>query len=319
MKKNVLATLFVFIIISLVLTDDVFAGAWTVPKHKVWLEYYTKIGNARKYFNSNGNLTSTPSSGANSFRDQVLTMEPKIEFGVTDWLTALASVESKAAQYKEYQRPEKDPYGNIILPEGYTVKNHDIVNVKVGGRWRIMDAPFVLSTQTKVFIYTGYGINHGDKEEVGFKTYLEDRRNLPCIGYGNDSLEQRILIGKTFSLPMTEKFKLPCYAGAEFGYRWNNRGVRNGIPWFLEGGFWPFSWLLLKSELDAYGCQGGPGKVEGSYGIWRAGAVWQVFGGDSVLRQGNKLFNLEFDYGITAWGKNTTAYREYVMKVQTQF
>ncbi len=318
MKKSFLAAIFVFILASLLFTNDVFAGAWTVPKHKVWLEYNTKISTATKYFDSRSKLRSTPTSGAKSSKSQLLTMEPKIEFGVTDWLTAMASVESKAAQYKEYGRPAKIGV-NTILPQGYTVKNHDIVNVKIGGRWRIMDKPFVLSTQTKVFIYTGYGINHGDKKNTGFRRYLEDRRNLPSIGYGNDSVEQRMLIGKTFSIPVTEKFKLPCYAGAEIGYRWNNRGVCNGIPWFMEGGFWPAPWLLIKTEIDAYNAQGGARIAEGSYGIWRAGVVWQVFGGDSILRQGNKLFNLEFLYGITAWGKNTTAFNEYMMKVQTQF
>jgi hypothetical protein len=173
-----------------------------------------------------------------------------------------------------------------------------------------MDVPFVLSTQTKVSIYTGYGVNHG---EPGDKSYQ------PSIGYGNDSVEQRMLIGKTFSVPLTDTYKLPCYAGAEAGYRWNNRSVAGGWVWFLEGGFWPAPWLLIKSELDSYHSQFGTGKFPEAYGIWRIGGVWQVFGGDSILRQGNKLFNLEFDYGLTIWGKNTTAFQEFVCKVQTQF
>lgn len=317
MKKNALLMVFVFILATLLFTKDVFAGAWTVPKYKVWGEYYTKISYAKDSFNSDGDLQSSRAEGVKNFRSQILTMEPKIEFGVTDWLTALASIEYKEANYKEYQKP---PPSSVYYAEGYTVKNHDIVNVKVGGRWRIMDAPFVLSTQTKVFIYTGYGINHGEKSNLGpLVNAIEDRQNVPSIGNGNDSLEQRLLIGKTFSIPITDNFKLPCYFGAEAGYRWNNRGVCNGIPWFIEGGFWPFEWLLLKTELDAYKTQDGTGKFEESYGIWRAGFIWQVFGGDSILRQGDKLFNLEFDYGMTIWGKNTSAYQEFTMKVQTQF
>ena len=91
------------------------------------------------------------------------------------------------------------------------------------------------------------------------------------------------------------------------------------MPWFLEGGFWPFEWLLMKTELDAYKTQYGTGHFGENYGIWRAGAVWQVFGGDSVLRQGNKMFNIECQYGRTVWGKNTNLYQELVLKVQTQF
>lgn len=317
-KKALLRAVFVFILAVFLFTKDVFAGAWTVPKYKVWGEYNTKISYAKDGFNSDGKLQSTQSEGAKNFRSQILTMEPKLEYGITDWLTALASIEYLQTSYKEYERVPPRVAQNI---EGYTVKNNGIVNVKVGGRWRIIDAPVVLSTQTRVFIYTGYGINHGEIRTTGnlIKIYYEDRQHLPSIGYGNDSVEQRLMIGKTFSIPITDKFKLPCYLGAEAGYRWNNRGVCNGIPWFVEGGFWPFEWLLLRTELDAYKTQDGTGKFEESYGIWRSGVVWQVFGGDSVLRQGSKLFNLEFDYGMTVWGKNTTAYREFIMKVQTQF
>jgi len=316
-KKSLSRAVLVITFMVFLFTKDVFAGAWTVPKYKVWGEYYTKISCGKDSYNSNGKLTSTQSEGVKNFRDQILTMEPKLEYGVTDWLTALVSLEYKQANYKEYQKPVP---ANRYYAEGYTVKNNGIVNVKVGGRWRLMDAPFVLSTQTKVFIYTGYGINRGEKTNLGpLPNAIEDRQNVPSIGYGNDSVEQRLLIGKTFSVPITDKFKLPCYFGAEAGYRWNNRGVCNGIPWFVEGGFWPFEWLLLKTELDAYRTQDGTGKFEESYGIWRSGFVWQVFGGDSVLRQGSKLFNLEFDYGMTVWGKNTTAYQEFIMKVQTQF
>lgn len=183
-----------------------------------------------------------------------------------------------------------------------------------------MDAPFVLSTQTKVFIYPGYGINRGDKADMGpVVGAFEDREHSPAIGYGNDAVEQRMLIGKTGSIPVTSTYKLPWYGGAEIGYVWNNRTVANGYVWFLEGGVWPFPWLLLKTELDAYKTHDGTGKYEKAYGIWRIGGVWQVFGGDSILRQGNKLFNLEFDYGLTIWGKNTTAFQEFIMKVNTQF
>jgi len=119
-------------------------------------------------------------------------------------------------------------------------------------------------------------------------------------------------------VPMTDTYKLPCYWGAETGYRWRTKHVSNDVPYFFEGGFWPAPWLLVKSELDGYITTGNE-KIKESYGIWRIGGVWQIFGGDSVLRQGNKLFNIEFQYGMTLWGKNTTLYQEWVCKVQTQF
>ncbi|MBI5144551.1 MAG: hypothetical protein HZA30_05750 [Candidatus Omnitrophica bacterium] len=181
--------------------------------------------------------------------------------------------------------------------------------MKLGGKWRLLKEPFVLSTQTKVFIYPGYGNYHGDDPAF---------TNQPSIGKGDDAVEQRILIGKTFEIPLWEIYELPCYVGAETGYRWRTRHVTNDIPYFVEGGFWPVNWLLVKSEIDGYKHHGGTGSIKESYGIWRIGGVWQAFGG-STLREGDKLFNIEFQYGMTLWGKNTTAYNEWTLKVQTQF
>lgn len=317
MRKAAIITASIFIIAATFCAQTAFAGAWTVPKHKVWSEYYTRWSYGKDSYNSDWKLTSTQSSGVKNFRDIRFTQEPKLEFGVTDWLTALASVEFESARYKEYQRPTPS---SDVYQEGYTVKNRGCKAIKVGGRWRFMDKPFVLSTQTKVFIYPGYGINRGDKANKGPAVgAYEDLEYSPAIGYGNDSLEQRILIGKSGSFPVTKTYKLPWYGGAEAGYMWNNRTVASAFVYFLEGGVWPVPWLLLKTELDGYHSNFGTGKFGKVYGIWRIGGVWQVFGGDSILRQGNKLFNLEVDYGLTVWGKNTTAFQEFIFKVDTQF
>jgi len=298
MKKSaVFFAIIIFIFVSLFYVESVFAGAWTVPKHKVWSEYYMKWNWSKESFNSNWKKNRL----SNDARSWEFVQEPKIEFGVTDSLTALASLEYKEGHYKEYDRPSA--WGS------FTHSNTGLTAVKIGGRWRFMTAPFVMSTQTKVFIYPGYAVDHGDDP-----TYS----NTPSLGHGEDAVEQRILIGKTFSVQLTETFKLPCYWGAETGYRWRTKNVSNDIPYFLEGGFWPAPWLLVKSELDGY-ISDGTGKIKESYGIWRIGGVWQIFGGDSVLRQGSKLFNIEFQYGMTLWGKNTTLYQEWVCKVQTQF
>lgn len=286
-------------IISALYVDKAFAGAWTVPKYKVWGEYYMKWDYAKRQFDSEGKLRQL----SNDARSWEFVMEPKLEFGVTDWLTALASLEYKEGHYKEYDR--RPSWGSFAR------KNHGVTNVKLGGRIRLLKNPVVLSTQTKVSIYPGYGIYHGDDGGA----YL----NQPSIGYGDTAVEQRVLIGKTFDIPFTENFKLPAYIGAETGYRWRSAPVANDIPYFVEGGFWPVNWFLVKSEIDGYKTHPGTGSIKESYGIWRIGGIWHVFGGDSVLRQGNKMFNIEFDYGMTLWGKNTTAYQEWTMKVATQF
>lgn len=300
MKKINLVVSIAAFLLFLMIAHNAFAGAWTVPKSRVWGEYYMKWDYAKDVFDESDKYASEGSHVKN-FRTQEFVMEPKLEFGVTDWLTALGSIEYKDSTYKEYDRPLT--WGSFVR------KNHGFTNIKFGGRLRLMESPFVLSTQSKFFMYPGYGIYHGDDPAY---------TNQPSIGHGDDAFEQRIMIGKTFDIPVYRDFKLPAYFGAETGYRWRTRHVCNDIPYFVEGGFWPVSWLLLKTELDGYKTQGGTGSIKEGYGIWRVGGVWQVFG-DSVLRQGDKMFNIEFQYGITAFGKNTTAFQEWVLKVQTQF
>jgi len=276
-----------------------FAGAWTVPKYKVWGEYYMKWDYAKEAFTSEGKKKQL--GLGNDARSWEFVMEPKIEYGITNDLTGMASIEYKESHYKEYGRPD--------TWEPFARKNHGITNIKLGGRYRILQNPVVMSAQARVFIYPGYGNFHGDDPAY---------TNQPSIGYGDDAFEMRGLVGKNFSIPLTKKFKLPCYLGAETGYRWRTRHVCNDIPYFVEGGFWPFSWLLIKSELDGYRSHGGTGSIKEDYGIWRIGPSWQIFG-DSVLRQGDKMFNIEFQYGMTLWGKNTNAFQEWILKVQTQF
>lgn len=299
MKKYIISLGLAVICVSLLYVEEASAGAWMVPKYKVWGEYYMKWDYAKDEFNAERKRKGL--GGDQDARSWEFVQEPKIEYGINDWSNLLFSMEYKEAHYKEYDRPAS--WG------AYSHKHHGITNVKVGGKVNLMKEPFVLSAQGKVFIYPGYGIDHGDDPSYS---------NQPSIGYGDDAFELRALIGKTFDIPFTEEFKLPCYVGAETGYRWRTNHVCNDIPYFLEGGFWPIKTILIKSEIDGYHVHAGTGSIKTDYGVWRIGGVYQVFG-DSVLREGDKMFNIEFQYGMTLWGKNTAAYEEWILKVQTQF
>ena len=91
------------VLISLLQVNYAFAGAWTVPKDHVWGEYYMKWDYANSVYGSDGKRSSNPNH-ADNFRSWEFVMEPKMEFGVTDWLTALGSLEYKQSHYKEYFR-----------------------------------------------------------------------------------------------------------------------------------------------------------------------------------------------------------------------
>jgi len=299
-KKRVAMSTFVFFAMTFISLHEAFAGAWTVPKNKVWGEYYMKWDYAKEEFLADGKKRKL--TDGNDARSWEFVMEPKIEYGMTDWATGMFSMEYKQSHYKEYGRP--DTWGPFAR------KNNGISNIKLGSRIRFLEKPVVMAVQGRVYIYPGYGNFHGDDPAF---------TNQPSLGRGDDAFELRWLVSKKFDVPLTDAFKLPVYLSAETGYRWRTRHVANDIPYFIEGGFWPVKGILLKSEIDGYKDHGATGSIKESYGIWRIGAVWEVFGGDSILRQGSKLFNLEFDYGMTLWGKNTTAFQEWVLKVDTQF
>jgi len=287
MKKTALCALAIFPLF-LCIPREAHAGAWTVPQYKIWSELYTKGVWATDSFTSDYDRARLPRE-AKYWEYQI---EPKFEYGVTNWLTALGSVTWFDSYYKEYHRPSE--WGS------YSVKNNGLKQVAAGGRLRLIKDPLVISTQLKGSFWPGY-----------------DTSKAPAPGHGDDSLELRALLGKTFEIPLWKDYNLPCIIGLESGYRWRSKDVANDIPFFIEGGFSPVKWLLLKGEIDGYKSHKHTGKQIEDYAIWRAGVVYLVFG-NSIQRQGI-LFNIEAQYGQTFWGKNTNAGQEVIIKFQTQF
>ncbi|MBF0494274.1 MAG: hypothetical protein HQL28_03985 [Candidatus Omnitrophica bacterium] len=296
------------IIIALSLSVFIFpqlahAGAWTLPKKKTWIEVSTKGSWNKRSFDADRELRG------NKFDAQSvgLTLIPKVEYGLTDKVTLMTGMQYKDFEYKEYSRPQEwGPYRR---------RSSDITEMEVGTRVRLLEKPFVASAQIKGMFYSG----NGQKDEPG----LSD---------GNDTLELRALVGKTFDRFFY--FKTPCYVGLEAGYWFNNRRVCNQIPLFAEAGIWPKSWLLFKGELDGILCQDGTGKVEKDYMIWRLGPAIELLEiyelmrnrkadkeysvANSITHQGRSLL-LSATYGQTFSGRNTGADNEVTVKISTQF
>jgi len=283
MKKTSLL-LAALLISCVILPKLAFAGAWTLPKNNYWVEYYMK-GNWSKYDFGEDRKLNRKNRGAFSYG---MSIAPKVEYGLIDWITILGGFEYKQSNYKEYNRP--DSWGS------YVRKSNGITSVHFGARVRVMEDPFVLSGQIKSTFATGRG---NDQE--------------PTLSDGNDSLEFKALIGKTFET------LIPFYLSAESGYRFNNRRVANDIPFLLEGGFWPFNWLLIKTEVDGFWCHEATGTIQKEYAIWRIGPVFQLLGGQNEITKEGNAFDIGVQYGLTFWGKNTAADQEVVMKVSAQF
>ena len=286
-----------------------FGGAWTLPKNNVWAEYYMKYRWANFGFGDDRKINKIGGPEKDA-RGWGWSFVPKMEYGVTDWFTLIGAVEGKTATYKEYVR-------NPLWPP-YTKKSSALTNFEVGTRIRMLEDPVVLSTQIKGIFYTGYGKN-----------------KVPELYAGNDALDIRLMAAKKYDT------KIPFYWGVEAGYRIKNRGVCDEVPVFAEGGFWPTSWLLVKSEIDSvWGINGtGFSSTSKDYATWRIGPaleileIYDIIIGKltgtsvpidtdaliySVTRQGRSL-TVEAQYGIMIWGRNTDMDQEVVLKLSGQF
>ncbi len=289
------------LLLCVVFPQFVFAGAWTLPKNNLWMELYTKFNTSKYEYGTDRSLNRK--SGSQNAWSWGYTVIPKAEYGVTDWLTALGGFEFKNQNYKEYGRP--DDWGP------YSVRYAALTNVHFGARVRILKDPLVMSGQIKAQIYSGDG-----------------KQAQPELSDGDDMIELRALFGKTFDT------EIPFYLAGEVGYGLRNRAACNSIPLFVEGGFWPTEWLLLKTELDVSWAAEGTGNIEKDWAIWRIGPVIQFYDLYELFRQEdaaveqdfmtsvtrqNRAINLEFQYGNIFWGKNTSADHEFVIKASAQF
>lgn len=299
MKCKSLPIVVIALLASMLFAEKAFAGAWTVPKYKVWAQEYIKWNYAKGVFTQDWKYRTITGFGANALRSWDFDQVQEIDYGVTDWFNLQWGMEEIESHWKEYDR--SPGWG------GFERKNHGFKNVMLGLKYQVLKVPVVVSGQTRFFIYPGeYGVWHTD--DANFS-------NQPTIGFGENSIEQRILVSKKFF----EKAKFPCYVNLETGYRWNNRHVCNSWVYFGETGVWLTKNVIAKTELDGMKSHDGTGSLnEQAYGIWRIGGIWAILAGDPIERKG-KQFNVEFTYGMTLWGKNATANEEFVIKAYTQF
>ncbi|MBF0252584.1 MAG: hypothetical protein HQL29_02095 [Candidatus Omnitrophica bacterium] len=301
-----------FMVCVLLKPETSHAGAWTLPQKDTWVEFLTKFNWAKDDFiNEAGEMRRK----GNDARSWGWSMEGKMEYGAYDWLTLLGGVTFKTAYYKEYARnPSWGPY---------SASNHAVTDFHLGGRWRILKEPFVVSLQAKYFFYTGYAEDGGG---------LNDLAEVPGLSDRTDALDMRVLIARQFQGPY------PWFFGIETGYRINMRNIADQVPFFAEVGVWPTNWMLFKGEVD---CMYAADDHEGNrlikeYAIWRIGPTFELLeiydlfnksdpedvsveaATNSITRQGDSL-NVSFTYGQTFWGKNVSADQEVMVKASAQF
>ena len=82
---------------ALAATPPVWAGAWTLPSHRWYVEYFYRYFSSKHTFDRDGHRVRRPTTGFSSdIRNEV-----KLEYGVTDWWNVLASAPYLSSHYRD--------------------------------------------------------------------------------------------------------------------------------------------------------------------------------------------------------------------------
>lgn len=101
--------------------------------------------------------------------------------------------------------------------------------------------------------------------------------------------------------------KLPGYTKFELGFRYRAEEPSNEIPYFFEFGYNLTPDVILKTTLDGQTAVGGGTKED-----WLKYTVGPIF-------KIGKLFNIEFGYGHTFAGRNSSAAKEVITTLSRQW
>lgn len=136
-------------------------GAWTVPRHRWYAEYFWRYFGSKKTFDNEGNSSRRPTTA--TFRD--IRNEWKLEYGLTNWLNLLASAPYISSHFRD---------DNIdLLRTG-------VGDIYVRTKLRALTKPVVTSAQFSWKIPSAY-----------------DPRENP-IGDGQVDFESRLQLSRAF-------------------------------------------------------------------------------------------------------------------------
>ncbi len=248
-------------------------GAWGVPKGHYQLELYTKYYYHDSQFDSDGNKTRWGYGGKGS---EIYT-EFKIDYGFSDNVTLWAHIPFKEAYWKDdYAKRKTEGFADIWL----------------GGKYRFLDNPMVLSLQLLGKFPAGYNENAS-----------------PSLGKDQLDYEITLLSAKTFG---------PLYLKADSGYRWRNEEPADTVPYFLELGYQAFDRILFKTSLDGVESLSRTGQVE-DYTKWTLSTLFTLKRGLNPHLSTKDKLEFELGYGETFTGRNSSAASEIFTKILYYF
>jgi protein XagA len=135
------------------------------------------------------------------------------------------------------------------------------------------------------------------KEKIPLR-YSEEA--VPALGKHQIDTELKILTAQPWP-------KLPGYTKFETGFRFRAEEPSDEIPYYFEFGYSLKPNLIIKTSLDGQTAVGG-----GSHEDWLKATIGPIF------KIGN-LFNIEFGYGNTFAGRNTSAAQEIFSSLSHQW
>ena len=122
-RASILRTRFFVAVAATVLAlpSPAWAGAWTVPKNRWYVEYFYRYFRSKKQFNSEGDSHRLPKVGLS----EDIRNEWKLEYGVTDWFNLLASLPYISAHYRDDNTDLlRTGIGDMYLRTKFRLLNH---------------------------------------------------------------------------------------------------------------------------------------------------------------------------------------------------
>ncbi len=154
-----------------------------------------------------------------------------------------------------------------------------------GVKYLLFKEPFICSLQSRV------------------KLPLHINENaVPALGKQQIDAEIKLLTAQSW-------YKLPGYSKFELGFRARNEEPANEIIYFFELGYNLWSGLILKSTIDAQEGLAQTGGIDEDWVKFTIGPIFKI----------RDLLNIEFGYGNTFAGKNTSAAQELYLTVSSQW
>jgi len=155
--------------------------------------------------------------------------------------------------------------------------------VKTGIKHLLFTQPFIGSAQLKVKFPLHYS-----------------EQAVPALSTHQIDSEIKILTAQPWP-------KLPGYTKFETGFRFRAEEPSNGIPYFSEFGYNMAPYLIFKTTLD--GQTGVDGGRKEDWLKYTVGPIFKI----------NDLFNIEFGFGHTFAGRNTSAAKEVFTTLSRQW